>query len=277
MDPLQHHVSSTTDKDLWDYNGFYEDVDEKGIWILGIYACPNGDLLGITHAELNMKNEAGRIDRKNQRFALGLGYSTDGGASWTYCGEIVRPADDRQNIGGGAYIVHDGYLQVYYNDVIPAKRGSPRKRLQCVARAKLDNVLEAAARSTVTTWHKYSDGKWDIPGHSGLPGEDIVPAPPGEDDLHSDAAYCTALDRYLLTVQGRGKLHLFSSSDGLDWVHETQVDQVTGKIVPYSSFVDWDGPSIDCHTVDGDFYLYFPRKASDHNIDYLYRRKVTIE
>jgi len=78
-------------------------------------------------------------------------------------------------------------------------------------------------------------------------------------------------------VQGMGKLLLFSSSDGLDWSFESTVDQVEGKIVPYSTFVDFDGPSIDCHSVDGEFYLYFPRKSSDHNIDYMYRRKVTIE
>ncbi len=52
-DPLKCHVVSKTDKVFWDYNGFYQDQSEKGIWILGMYECPNGDLLGITHAELN--------------------------------------------------------------------------------------------------------------------------------------------------------------------------------------------------------------------------------
>ncbi len=52
-DPLKCHVGSKTDKAFWDYNGYYQDQMEKGIWILGMYQCPNGDLLAITHAELN--------------------------------------------------------------------------------------------------------------------------------------------------------------------------------------------------------------------------------
>lgn len=277
MDPLKHHIRSTTDKEFWDYNGHYDEYDQKGIWILGMYACQNGDLLGITHAELNKKTKAGRMVRANQRFALGLGYSTDGGVSWTYCGEILRPADDRHNVGGGAFVIHDGYLQVYFNDVIPAGRGSPKQRLQTVARAKLSTVLEAAARGGVTPWFKYKDGHWEIPGLGGMPGEDIIPEREGANDLHVDAAYCTALEKYLLTVQGKGLLLLFSSPNGVNWAFEETVDQVDGKIVPYSSFVDWDGPSVDCNVVDDEFYLYFPRKAADHNIDYLYRRKITIE
>jgi hypothetical protein len=276
-DPLKTHVSSRTDKTLWDYNGYYERYPEKGIWILGMYECPNGDLLAITHAELNRANEKGVIQRADQRFAMGLGHSSDRGASWTYCGEIVRPADDRQNIGGGAYVVRGDYLYVYYNDVIPPVPGARKQRLQCVARARLDDVIAAAAQHRVTPWHKYREGRWATPGLSEEHGDDIIPHVNGREDLHADAAYCTALRKYLLTVQSGGLLLLFSSPDGLDWTLETTVDEAgQGKIQPYSSFVDFDGPSADCHTVDGDFYLYFPRKGPDHNVDYLYRRRVTV-
>ena len=77
-----------------------------------MYECPGGDLLAITHAELNAGSKGG-IKRADQRFPLGLGYSTDRGAGWTYCGEIVRPADDRHNVGGGAYIIRGDYLYVF--------------------------------------------------------------------------------------------------------------------------------------------------------------------
>lgn len=279
-DPLQCHVASKTDKAFWDYNGHYQDQVEKGIWILGMYQCPNGDLLGITHAELNNapKNTRGR--QAHQRFALGLGYSNDGGMSWTYCGEIVRPADDRQNVGGGAYVIRGDDMYVYFNDVIPAQPGARRRPIQCVARAELDTVIQAAARHQVTPWHKFGDGKWDILGLSGKPGEDLIPVITGGEDLHADAAYCTALGKYLLTVQTHraGKLLLFSSPDGLEWSLETIVDQVSnGAFQPYSSFVDFDGPSADCHTVDDDFFIYFPRKGPDQDRDYLYRRKIIIE
>jgi hypothetical protein len=200
--------------------------------------------------------------------------------SWTYCGEIVRPADDRRNVGGGAYIIRGDFLYVYYNDAAAPESGRRRASIQCVARAKLDEVVKAASRREVTPWHKYCDGKWDIPGLAGEPGEDLIPHITGGEDLHADAAYCTPLGKYLLTVQTHraGKLLLFSSLDGVDWELETIVDEVSsGAIQPYSSFVDFDGPSIDCHQVDGDFFIYFPRKGPDHDHDYLYRRRIRIE
>lgn len=279
-DPLQCHVVSKTDKALWDYNGYYQDEMEKGIWILGMYECPNGDLLAITHAELNNAPRGTRRRRAHQRFALGLGYSTDRGLSWTYCGEIVTPADDRHNVGGGAYIIRGDYLHVYFNDIVPGEAGARPARIQCAARATLDTVIKAAAKHQVTGWHKYRDGKWDIPGLSGKPGEDLIPHIAGGEDLHADAAFCTALGKHLLTVQTHraGRLLLFSSSDGLDWSLETTVDRVSnGAIQPYSSFVDFDGPSADCHTVDDDFFIYFPRKGPDHDHDFLYRRRINID
>jgi len=235
-DPLKVHLMSMTEEELWDYNGYYQDdsLVEKGIWILGMYECPNGDLLAITHSEINTTT-----NWKDQRFAMGLGYSTNHGANWTYCGEIIRPADDRQNIGGGAYIVRDGYLQVYYNDIDPnGEAASDQNRLQCVARAKLDEVAKAAAQHEVTPWHKYADGKWNIPGLSNQPGEDLIPHITGGEDLHADATYCTELEKYLLTVQthANGKLLLFSSPDGLDWSLETTIDQ-TSVLRP----TDWTG------------------------------------
>lgn len=279
-DPFKCHVGSKTDKALWDYNGHYQDQIEKGIWILGMYECPNGDLLAITHAELNHAPKDKKNRRIYQRFALGLGYSTDRGVSWTYCGEIVRPADDRHNVGGGAYIIRDGYFYVYFNDIVRADAGARPRRIQCVARADYDMVIKAAAKHQVTPWHKYRDGKWAVKGLSGEPGDDIIPRITGLEDLHSDAAYCTALGKYLLTVQTHSaeKLLLFSSADGLDWSLETTVDQTdSGAIHPYSCFVDFDGPSADCHTVDGDFFIYFPRKGPDHDDDYLYRREIKVE
>lgn len=276
-DPLKTHVMSKTEEELWDYNGYYlpDNLLEEGIWILGMYECPEGDLLAITHAELN----AG-TSWKDQHFALGIGYSSDRGATWTYCGEIVRPTDDRQNIGGGAYIVRDGFLYAYYNDIIVGDSPAEHNRIQCVARAKLDTVIEAAAQHKVIPWFKYRDGKWDTPGLSDQPGEDLIPAIVGGEDLHADAAYCTALEKYLLAVQthGNGKLLLFSSTDGLKWELEATIDYNDYEALqPYAAFVDFDGPADDCHVVDDDFYLYFPRKGPDHDFDYMYRCKITIE
>jgi len=271
-DPLKVHHMSKEDDDFWDYNGYHQDTPEEGIWILGMYKRDNGDLLGITHSEINYTDV-----HREQQFAIGLGYSTDEGESWTYCGEIIRGADNRVNVGGGAYIIRDGYLHIYYNDIDL----SDTNKIQCVARAKLDQVLKDAANHEVGEWFKYRDGKWDVPGLSDSWGTAVVPRVYGGEDVHSDAAYCTAMGKYLLTVQTHlaNKLLLFSSEDGVNWTEEAVVDiGAEDEMQPYSSFVDFDGPADDCHQVDGDFYIYFPRKRyKDHEYDYMYRRHITVE
>jgi hypothetical protein len=239
-------------------------------------------LLGITHAELNsLKKGETRIDDANQRYALGLGYSTDNGLHWTYCGEIVRPGDDRCNIGGGAYIIRDEYIYVYFNDTQAYTGKWDGSRVQCVARARLADVLETASRHKVTLWHKYRDGKWDTPGLSGKAGSDIIPNITGREDMHVHAAYCIALKKYLMTVHAQGKrmLFLLSSPDGLQWSKEAILDHAEQHCLQaYSTFVDFDGPSDDSHTVDGDFYITWPRLGSggEHS-SAVYQRRITIE
>lgn len=273
MDPLKVHVLSKQDKDFWDYNGYYKDRKQKGIWILGMYKRDNGDLLGITHSEVR-NDYPGKLE--DQYFSIGLGYSTDNGESWTYCGEIIRAADPHKNVGGGAYIIKDGYLYVYYNDVdLTDKVTRPS-----VARSELSRVLDDASNHKVGKWVKYKDGKWNTPGLSEISGTGVIPMVDGKPvDLHADASYCTALGKYLLTAQQAGNLLLFSSSDGVNWIREAVVDVAEeGEIQPYSTFVDFDGPSDDCSKVDGNFYIYFPRKQrSDHEFDYMYRRQISID
>jgi hypothetical protein len=273
MDPLKVHHFSKTDDEFWDYNGYYQNMEEEGIWILGMYKRENGDLLGITHSEV--RDFPG--EKEDQVFSIGLGYSTDMGASWTYCGEIVRAGEPHTNVGGGAYIIKDDYIYVYYND----RDTIDKIKSPCVARAKLDRVLRDASKHEVGKWYKYRDGRWDTPGLSDISGSGVIPRVYGAEDVHSDAAYCTALGRYLLTVQTHlaNKLLLFSSADGVNWVEEAVVDLAAkNEIQAYSSFVDFDGPADDCSQVDGSFYIYFPRKRyDDHEYDYMYRRLVTIE
>ena len=275
-------ISDRKERETWNYNGFYRNLPVKGIWILGIYKCPNGDLLGITHAELNSLKEGDtQIAVDNQRYALGLGYSTDNGLTWTYCGEILRPGDDRCNIGGGAYIIRDEYIYVYFNDTQAHTGKWDGSRVQCVARARLADVLEAASRHQVTVWHKYRDGRWDIPGLSGKVGSDIIPNITGREDMHVHATYCTALAKYLMTVHAQGKrmLFLFSSPDGLQWNKEATLDYAEEHCLQaYSTFVVFDGPSDDGHTVDGDFYITWPRLHSGgQHRSAVYQRRITIE
>lgn len=237
--------------------------------------CSNGDLLAITDAEFNRTS-----DPSGMQFSLGIGYSADGGLQVTYCGEIVRPADDRQNGGGGACVIYDGYLQVYFNEVIPGVPPTQENRIQCAARAPLEEALRAASHHEITRQNKYRAGRWNFPGLGGEPGDDLIPRGVGGEDLHADDAYCSALERFLLTVQtyGNGKLLLFSPADGGDGKVETVLDEAGGNLLqPCSAFVDFDGPSDDGHLVDEDFHIYFPRKGPDSDRDDMYRVHIRID
>ena len=270
-DPLKVHLLSKPEEEFWNYNGYYRDTDEEGIWILAMHQLENGNLLAITHAEINYPAD------QTYRFRLGLGYSTDRGEHWTYCGEIVTAASDTTNVGGGAYILRGDYIYAYYNDVDPVSK----KRLGCVARAKLAEVATAAAQHRVTIWHKYRDGRWDTPALSGVPGSEILPRVYDGEDLHADAAYCTALGKYLMTVHTHNahKLLLLSSANGLAWKQEVIVDDTTENAMqPYAAFVDFNSPADDGLVVGGRFYIYYPRMATDdQNKAPMYRREITIE
>jgi hypothetical protein len=275
INPLDQMVFNIREDDYWDYNGYYQDRLQEGIWILGMYKCDNGDLLAITHSESNYS-----ASDEAFLYTIGIGYSTNNGQNWTYCGDIIKPAKETLNIGGGAYVVDDEFIYVYYNDWV-GDEGRKKKQI-CVARARLDDVINDAEESKVGIWNKYRDGDWNINGLSGEEGTPVIPVLFGGEDCHSDATYCTELQKYLLTVQSQtaGKLLLFSSNDGVNWNFDIEIDSdPTGQtFMPYSSFVDFDGPSDDCSRVGESFYIYYPhKKKSDHDNDRLYRRLVVIK
>ncbi len=276
-DPLKTHVMSKTDDELWDYNGWYKDAGAEGTWILGMFKAKNGNLLAITHSEVSVS--ADKQGDNDLVYAIGLGYSTDNGQNWKYCGEIARAANPHTNVGGGAYIIKGDYIYVYFND---AEKDGTGSRRPTVVRAELKKVLADAAKGKVGKWFKYKDGKWKTPGLSDTAGDPIFRVELDSEDLHADAAYCTVLGKYLLTVQtgAIGKLLLYSSVNGIKWKKEAVLDVANGKdeMQPYSTFVDFNGPSDDCHIVDGDFYIYFPRKKiTNQDHDYMYRVHVSIE
>jgi hypothetical protein len=279
-EPLKEKVFDAIEEDFLDYNGFYQDTFQEGIWILGMYKRKNGDLLAITHSEVNYYK-----DHMKFLYTIGLAYSKDNGKSWIYCGEIIKPSLRMQNTGGGAYIIKGSDIYVYYNDSefvndSVSRRGRARDSRVCVAKANLKEVLSDAQNGEVGTWYKYRDGKWDVRGLSGIAGSNIIPTNYGGEDCHSDATYCNALGKYLLTIQASkaNNLILLSSKDGVNWTFEKEIDQAENVIMPYSCFVDFDGPKDDCSEVDDSFYIYYPHKSRvDHDHDVMYRRKISIE
>jgi hypothetical protein len=240
------------------------------VWMPNTYKVDNSNHIAFCHLETDTYNPS------NCEYSIGIAYSSDW-VHWKFVGVILVPQNPKYNVGGVPYIVKDGYFYIYYNDQAIGDAGTSTKRL-CVARASVNSVVADAKNNTVGTWYKYNNGNWNENALIGV-GTNIIG--PGDDryDLHSDAAWCTALDAYIITVQthGLGKLLLYSSNDGIGWTQEAVVDDAGANTYfqPYSSFVTSD--SDDGSTVGASFDIIYPRKSlSDYAYDDLYKRTITI-
>jgi hypothetical protein len=265
-DPLKTQIWIKTNKELFDYRG-KANPNYDYIWINNIYERDNGDLLAFCHIEKNVETDVAI------QYAIGLVYSTNNGDYWTYCGEIIRPQEDTDNIGGVPYLVVGDYFYVYFNEK-PLNSG----RRICVARANVNDVLNAAQYGEVIAWNKYDSGTWSQDGLTGA-GSNIILDINGY-DVHSDAAYNRTLKRYMLTLQNSGQLFLYISTDGINWGNNIIFDETDENdfIQCYSFFAGFVDASDDCREVGSEFYIIYPRKDWPNHYDYdeLYRRLVTI-
>jgi len=267
-DPLQTEDWVKTASDLFDFNGKADPITDR-ILIYNIYKRDNGDLLGFCHIEKYDFSIPGYVE-----FAIGLIYSTNNGDDWVYCGEIIRPQKDTDNIGGVPFLVVGDYFYVYFNE-----QPINYNRRICVARANVNDVLNAAANGEVTSWKKFNSGTWTQDGLTGV-GSNILPVAGWPYDVHSDAAYNRILGKYMLTVQTHnlGQLLLYTSLDGINWEDKTIIDETGDNnfIQAYSFFASLDNATDDCCEVGSEFYIIFPRKDWPNHYDYdeFYRRLV---
>jgi hypothetical protein len=259
--PLQTKVWSKSYGTLWNMNGF------SGVpWLYNIYKIDSTHWIGFIHKEID-----------STYFSIGIGYTSNSGDHWVYCGDIIQPQLITGNIGGVPYVVVGDHFYVYFNEWTSG--GS--KRIS-VARALISDVVTAAQSNTVTTWYKYNSGSWNQNGLTGL-GTNIVSGMTGNYDTHADAAYCSTLGKYILLLQthGNGQLLLYTSSDGVSWGDRTVVDETDANnyIQAYSTIASLNsGANDDCSIVGSDFYVIFPRKdwPSNYDNDQLYRRRLTV-
>ena len=272
-------------------------------WIPSIHKLENGDFLGFVHIE------DGRLCMGNPppldfycpdtKYRIGLAYSTNGGWTWKYCGDIIKPHSENgigggpggasSVIGGVPYLMVGNYVYVYFNEFVNG--GSPYQR-NSVARAPLADVLTKAQTCAQTGscaaagWIKYNGNTGGWNGESGLTGtaSNIIPPYPGypysNGDFHSDAIYSTVLNRYFISAEiadgygGSLGLFIYSSSDGVNWENPVLVDNTPGNIFPYSTFLSLLAASDDTRETGREFYILYPRKNNpSYWIDDLYKAK----
>lgn len=98
-----------------------------GMWPANVYQISDDEILVFIHLEFRWHGK--------WNIRHGLGYSTDGGDTFQWCGYIVAPDgpcgkgltnnDNCPNMGLTNYIIKDGFFQLYYHDSL--KPESPSK------------------------------------------------------------------------------------------------------------------------------------------------------
>jgi hypothetical protein len=284
----------------------------KLAWIPNMYKLTNGDLLGFVHIEdyhtckdFPCQGADPTDIPGNYIYHIGLAYSKDQGQTWKYCGNILEPHSNGgfgANPAGVPYIVKDGFFYVYFNE----RPGTGYNYVASVARAPVADVANAAltcSQSPYTNCPQIAWWKWDgnIAVNSGFNGPGLtgtgieilpsLPLPGGAQsygNFHSDAVYVASLKKYFISalmeqLQCAGGncnnvpvgLYLFSSTDGVNWVEPTLVDNSPGFTFPYSTFVSQDGLSEDGSAVGNYVSLLYPRMdVNNYWIQDLYSRKV---
>lgn len=256
------------------------------------------------------------------------GCSFSGNGTWTSSAQYPTGYGLHIIAGVPYLVIHDAvsnfdYLYVYYNEFTGNYQTFPdnlSEERQSVARAPLNYVLAMASTGRRPVFNKYTGGgTWsqkdagstadpDV-GASVLPASYTAtwpdPANPGNNltflvdayDIHSDAAYCPALGKNLLTAAtgyNNPSLALFSSdkNDGVNWTYECEMDRnLNPRYIitqEFSFFVSTEvtdnGITVDDgHYVGNPFYIFWPRHVTDTTVhpkpyEYwsLYRTKVAI-
>lgn len=243
------------------YSEIKNGADKICLYLKNVYKVSSNELLGFIHVEYVFQ------DGKNPYpayYSIALAYSNNNGRLWNFCGDIIRTfnisPDTRCNIGGAAYIIKDKYFYVFFNEVDAYFNKYP-----CVARAPVSLVIEEARHGRVVNWEKYAGNeKWEIVACSKKPGlgfriipDSILP----NIDMHSDAAYCSALKMYLIAVNSNNNLYILQSKDGIKWEKPIQIaswDKATNRIPVYPYFASLGRDSNDdCSIVGKEFSIFF--------------------
>ncbi len=291
----------------WDHNNYRCDFP-CGLWVQSFYRCDDGMLIGFVHREEYLRDEFSKnLPDYPQSYHLGFAVSFDDGQHWKYLGDALgtvcnhislrRSGGKYPNVGGVPFFAgKDGYFYFYFNEY-----NSDWERYVSGARLPMKEAIEMIRRgeSPAPLVKKYSGGNtWDTEAMHGtaakmLPGycDDVryLEECGYKYDCHSDAAYCSALDKYVLVIQTARQVVLFFSDEGAHWDEHKVIataDPYTG-LCYYSTIVGADGEaSDDFSTVGHDFYVYYTHKVGflrlpgnygDYKTDMLYRVLVTVD
>jgi hypothetical protein len=246
-------------------NPFYKSYDYMGGGPL--YKVPDGmegagNLLMVYHAEIPT------ITTQSFYAVLALASSTDGGASWTDLGEIIRVNQgyrtdlDGFDIGDSTLVISpDGkYFYIFFPDwrANGSTHWGNTVTSISVARAPIAAVLETAFGNQphAVAFQKYYDG-WNHDQGLGGYSKDLDPQTPYGGNLQ--VAYNAYIHRYQLLINAGVVLYYAESPDGMNWspltlFYDFRNDPDQPSV--YAAFVGMgDDPSI----LGKQFYVFYTR------------------
>lgn len=266
---------------LWNTNGYDPGSKYKwwSPWIMNIYKITSSEWIAFCHIEKSSNNSDDPTG-KVVNFSAGIGYSNNGGESWTFCGETICLWQDPtgKNIGAAAVTIKkergSDYFYVYYNDI-----NSAGQKGMAVARAKVTDVIAAARNKSVSSWKKYYNGSWTESGWAGAATILLIGT-----DTHGDIHHNRALGKYLfvgsfLSAKKQAQIVLYESSDGIVWRDVEVIASKDYRAVGWLGYAWFAGTgSDDGYEIDRNFYIYWMQVPGHDGIKMgrLFRREIRL-
>lgn len=200
---------------------------------------------------------------------IGLALSRDGGRTWRFLGEIFRPqlpyeafqgCRDAVNASFGQFVIaRTEGRRWFYSYTLDHTDACATD--YAVFRAPVGEVVAAARRGRVTSWHKYFQGAFAEPALGGR-FTDILP---GAQTRSFAVTYNTHLGRYLFIYphQERGQAYwqwrLAESPDGINWSEPAPLGEPTPGELYAPSVISPDSRPA---TSGREFWLYYTASQS---------------
>lgn len=235
-----------------------------------VYTDPNsGMILLFFHVERHPTGAQSFLS------SLGLAYSNDGGEVFTDLGEYVLSKVSRTDaaaagmtieMGGGTPIIKEDYFYCYFADY---PRVNGRFSL-AVARARVEDVVAAAAVGELAPWYKYFNGNWGEPGNiDGDRGGDFTPLSSAL-AWWPNASYNAYLGKVIVispasSLVGGTVLRISISNDGINFSSPEILLDGIGNEVFYPTIIPNESDlaaSEDPLVTNDQFWVYYINSAT---------------
>jgi hypothetical protein len=204
--------------------------------------------------------------------SIGMAVSTDGGATWTDLGRIIKPnlaIDSPNNVSavdvmGAPYMIKDGYFYVYFRDTLDTGIAGGSAVNLAVARASIADVVNAANTGDVTSFQKFYGGSFSQPGLGGYSQNIAVGYPPIR---WCDVIQLQQINRYAIvfTTESSGQytMGIGTSQDGLGWFPADRLGDYTTRELIYitASSDNYSSPRV-VPSSSNQFYIYRTNSVS---------------